>query len=407
MDTEGTPFAFRPRVRIAGLIALAAGLLFAPLELHYASAETFPWLAFIYAFHLAVAITVLVGSYTTAGEDHGDALALLLVVGHDLNLHLYLVVAPYYPALTVCALICLLIGATVLFAWSPRRVLVLSLATCTGFAVVGAQVMSAAAPGARFGLAFGALVVGAAIALASARVLERLRTGLARRQSDLAALSARLMSAQEEERRKLSRELHDEFGQSLTAVNAHLWLIERHPPADAAGLSARTAEARALVSRTLSAMRELSQLLRPAVLDQFGLVPSLDDHLKAFAERHRIAVSFSADGLPDRLPPEVETALYRITQEALTNVARHAQAKRVRVALAAREGELRLDVEDDGVGFPARGAGTRPGTGLIGIRERVRALGGTVVFQSGKGARLRVRVPMLAEHHEAARSARG
>src|SRR5205814_1474586 len=206
---------------------------------------------------------------------------------------------------------------------------------------------------------------------------------------------ARLRSAQEEERRRLSRELHDEFGQSLTAVNAYLWLIERQAPADATDLRTRTAEARRVVSRTLTAMRELSQLLRPSVLDEFGLVPSLDGHLKAFAEHHQIATSFTTDGLPDRLPPDVETALYRVAQEALTNVARHARASRVGVALVARDGELRLDVEDDGVGFPQRPAnGTRVGVGLVGIRERVRALGGTVTLHPGKGARLRVSVPL-------------
>jgi signal transduction histidine kinase len=271
-------------VRIAGLIALAAGLLFAPLELHYASAETFPWLAFIYAFHLAVAITVLVGSYTTAGEDHGDALALLLVVGHDLNLHLYLVVAPYYPALTVCALICLLIGATVLFAWSPRRVLVLSLATCTGFAVVGAQVMSAAAPGARFGLAFGALVVGAAIALASARVLERLRTGLARRQSDLAALSARLMSAQEEERRKLSRELHDEFGQQLSVLRLKLGELKKEYGGHG-NLGSELASLDAIAKQLDVDVDFIAWQLRPPALDEFGLATALAEYVRVWSER--------------------------------------------------------------------------------------------------------------------------
>jgi len=200
---------------------------------------------------------------------------------------------------------------------------------------------------------------------------------------------------QEEERRRLSRELHDEFGQSLTAVNANLWLIERQAPADAEALRHRAAETRRLVGRTLGAMRELSQLLRPVVLDTLGLVPSLETLLDAFGEHHQIAVSLTSDGLPERLPAEMETALYRITQEALTNAARHARAARVRVALTAIGGELRLEIEDDGVGLAARNGGKPPtGTGLVGIRERVRALGGQFVLHGERGVRVEVRVPL-------------
>jgi signal transduction histidine kinase len=204
------------------------------------------------------------------------------------------------------------------------------------------------------------------------------------------------MSAQEEERRRISRELHDELGQSLTAINAHLWLVERGLP-ESAPLRGQTAEARRLLARTLAAMRELSQLLRPSVLDEFGLVPSLDGHLRTFTERHGIATEFETRDLPERLPPETETALYRITQEALTNVARHAHARHVRVEIVAENGQLRLRIEDDGVGL--RGAEPRDehgGTGLVGIRERVRALGGTVRVRGVKGVCLDVRLPLRA-----------
>jgi len=142
-------------------------------------------------------------------------------------------------------------------------------------------------------------------------------------------------------------------------------------------------------------MRALSQLLRPSVLDDFGLAPSLDSHMKAFADRHQISATFRSEGLPERLPADVETALYRITQEALTNVARHAHATRVRVALVGRAGGVLLEIEDDGVGLPTRnGSAARTGTGLIGIRERVRALGGTVTIQSRPGTCLRIAVPL-------------
>ena len=117
-----------------------------------------------------------------------------------------------------------------------------------------------------------------------------------------------------------------------------------------------------------------------------------------FGERHQLATTFSAEGLPERLPADVETALYRITQEALTNVARHARATRVRVALVGREGGVRLEIEDDGVGLGRRnGSPSRPGTGLVGIRERVRALGGTLTIQSRPGTYLRITLPLSME----------
>jgi signal transduction histidine kinase len=281
----------------------------------------------------------------------------------------------------------------VLFSWTTTRALVLALASCAAYVAVGTQARGVERPE----LAVGAmiLVVGAATSVGCTRLLALLRASLALRQRELTDLSARLMAVQEDERRRLARELHDEFGQSLTAVNAYLWLIERQAPEDAGELRGRATEARRLVNATLGSMRRVSQLLRPAVLDTLGLVPSLDALLKAFAEGHRIATSLTADGLPERLPAELETALYRVAQEALTNVARHARATRVRVAIAALGGELRLDVEDDGVGLPARGAATG-GTGLVGIRERVRALGGELTLLSRRGVHLSVHVPLPA-----------
>src|SRR5207247_10217070 len=121
----------------------------------------------------------------------------------------------------------------------------------------------------------------------------------------------------------------------------------------------------------------------------------LATRLAAFAQPHQLAVSLTSDGRPERLPAEMETALYRITQEALTNAARHAHAARVRVALTAIGGELRLEIEDDGVGLAARNGGKPPtGTGLVGIRERVRALGGPLGPHGARGVRVAVRVPL-------------
>jgi signal transduction histidine kinase len=182
-------------------------------------------------------------------------------------------------------------------------------------------------------------------------------------------------------------------------VASYLWLLERKLPPQLDELRTPVAEARRLVTKTLGEMRELSQLLRPPGLDLYGLGPSLEAHLEAFGGRHRVVATFTVEGLPERLPQEIETAVYRIIQEALTNVARHARAKRVWVALRGRADELRLEVRDDGIGLPAgNGARRPPGIGLIGIRERVRALGGTVTLgpagSGGGGACLSARLPV-------------
>jgi signal transduction histidine kinase len=337
----------------------------------------------------------LVASFRPLSARAIDRLVVCLVVSHVVHAHLYLLRPPHNPAVVACGLVCLMVIGPVFFSWSDGRTALVSAATCIAFAIVGSTLPSPQVSGGPVAVALGALIVGSGLAVASAQVLGQLRSSLARRRRELVALSARLMSVQEEERRRLSRELHDEFGQSLTAVSAYLWLIERQLPQDREPLRSQAAEARRVVTHTLGAMRELSQLLRPAVLDEFGLVPSLDSHLKTFTERHQIAINFTAEGLPERLPADMETALYRIAQEALTNVVRHARAQRVRIALSATAKELRLEIEDDGIGFPSRQAnGSRPGTGLVGIRERARALGGTVTLSSGKGARLRVTVPL-------------
>jgi signal transduction histidine kinase len=382
-------------VRTAASIVLVAVAVFLPVDARFAGAGLSRVMV-VYGLHAGLAIAVLILTCTRQGARHADQLALGLVLGAIVNTLFYLVLWPRNPMLIATSLICLLMGSAVFFSWSARRVLFLAVVSCLGFALVGGLGTPDEVQAAVLVSATGALAVGGMIAVAGARILERMRANLAERQQELVALSARLMAAQEEERHRLSRELHDELGQSLTAVNAYLWLIEKDLPAELTALRGRTGDARRLVSKTLAQMRELSQLLRPSVLDDLGLVPSLDSSLKAFADRHQIATSFSADGLPERLPDAIETALYRITQEALTNVARHSEARHVRVALALEGRTLRLDIADDGHGLRARAGGGRPGTGLVGIRERVHALGGTMTVSSASGVRLSVLVPLPA-----------
>ena len=385
------------RLRVATFFALACGVVFLPVEGSGVAAEASFALLLLYGWHAILTSFVLIASFTARGERNADRLALLLVVGHAVNLHVYVYVWPGYPGLAAGILACSLMGNSVLFGWSTTRALVLAVAFSLAFLLLGMKIAPYDVQRPDFAVASIVLLVGATTAVGSTHLLALLRASLAERERELSELSARLMSVQEEERQRLARELHDEFGQSLTAVNANLWLIERQAPEDAEALRRRAAETRRLVARTLAAMRSLSQLFRPSVLDALGLMPSLDTLLGAFGERHEIATSLAGDGLPARLPAEIETALYRITQEALTNVARHARAGRVRVGLTAMGGEVRLEIEDDGVGLVARDGAKAPGgTGLVGIRERVRALGGKLVLHGERGVRLEVRVPLPA-----------
>ena len=398
------PIDQRPQLRVAAAIALASGFCLLPLQALSIGTGQLPVLFLIYGIHTAVAGFLLIASFTGLGARRGDGLGLLFVLGLGANLLLYLYLLPFavptYPSLMSSAFTTLLITGAVLFSWSMRRTILIGVLVCAGFALVGVALALRGFRMAPFVAPLCWIAIGAALAVACARVLGRFRTSLIQRQDELAALSTRLISVQEEQLRRLSRELHDELGQSLTAVSSYLWLLERKLPPDLGELRARASEARRLVAKTLGEMRELSQLLRPPGLDLYGLAGSVEAHLEAFRGRHQIATKFTAEGLQERLPEEIETAVYRIIQEALTNVARHAHAKRVWVALTGEGDELRLEVRDDGVGLPADNGARRPsGIGLIGIRERVRALRGTVTLSSGPGggACLRASLPLPRE----------
>jgi signal transduction histidine kinase len=192
----------------------------------------------------------------------------------------------------------------------------------------------------------------------------------------------RVVAAQELERRRLARELHDETGQALASILLGLkGLEERLDPASRAA----TEELRELVVSTLQDVRRLAVELRPSALDDFGLVAALERLATSFAEQTGIGVDFEAALADERLPEEVETALYRIVQESLTNVVKHAHARRVSILLARRNGAVKAVVEDDGRGFePAKD--TADGFGLVGMRERLALLGGRLEIESsGKG----------------------
>jgi two-component system, NarL family, sensor histidine kinase DevS len=193
----------------------------------------------------------------------------------------------------------------------------------------------------------------------------------------------RVVGAQELERRRLARELHDETGQALTSILLALRSIEEAPTNEA--MRSAVSEVRDLVRSTLQDVRQLAVELRPKALDDFGLVAALERLTETFAEQTGISVEFEP-ALPEgRLPAEAETALYRIVQESLTNVVKHARASKVSVVLTRKDDFVSVIVEDDGVGFEP-GRARDGGLGLVGIRERVGLLGGRLRVESRPGA---------------------
>jgi len=217
---------------------------------------------------------------------------------------------------------------------------------------------------------------------------------------DLERLSARLVSAQEEERRVLARELHDEVGQALTAIKMELGVAQRGVPADSRAATS-LAEARAIAESALQSVRDMSQLLHPSMLDDLGLPDTLDTYLRGFSKRTGIRTQVTHERMDERLPADIEVGIYRIVQEAVTNVARHANATTCTVRLVRRDDHVQLTIEDDGKGVesPTEGtAGARRGLGIIGMRERAAALSGTFAIGNREegGTRVLVRLPLLA-----------
>ena len=204
----------------------------------------------------------------------------------------------------------------------------------------------------------------------------------------LKTLSRRLMEVQELERRNIALELHDEIGQVLTGLKLTLDLSTRLPPAEAGDSLGR---ARDLVNDLMARVRKLSLDLRPALLDDLGLLPTLLWHIEHYTAQTNVKVNFKHSGLEQqRFAPEVETAAYRMVQEALTNVARHAQVHEASVRVWTRHEILSLEVADTGRGFDPDAVFARETSGLTGMRERAMLAGGQLKIESqpGKGTRL-------------------
>jgi signal transduction histidine kinase len=193
----------------------------------------------------------------------------------------------------------------------------------------------------------------------------------------------RVVAAQEQERRRLARELHDETGQALTSILLGLKPLEE-ALAGQAGAPA-LAELRQLVVEALQDVRRLAVELRPAVLDDFGLVPALERLTASFAEQSGIRVDFHSTLGEIRLPTDVESSLYRVVQESLTNIAKHANAENVSVSVVRRTTAVAAVIEDDGAGFDQR-AVREESVGLLGMRERLALLDGHLEIESRPGA---------------------
>jgi signal transduction histidine kinase len=248
-----------------------------------------------------------------------------------------------------------------------------------------------------------ALLGGVVLAIATTGLTLRLEREVERRlketteaRADLQALSARLVRAQEDERRTLARELHDEVGQSLSAImmEASTARAAMNPDNGTADkIRDRVSSIAAMAEKTLNTVRDMALLLRPSMLDDFGLVPALNWQAREMSKRTGLNIRISADEASDDLPDEHKTCVYRVVQEALNNSVRHANARNVQVIVRNEATRVIFSVQDDGSGFDKRFI---RGLGLLGMEERVRRLGGELRIDSqmGRGTTISAALPL-------------
>lgn len=234
-----------------------------------------------------------------------------------------------------------------------------------------------------------------------AQAFNLMTAGLARAEQERAEreqlrsqLLEKVIAAQEEERRRIARELHDETGQSLTSLMVQLQMVNQQ--CRSPKMREQLEGVRGLVAQTLENVHNLALELRPSVLDDLGLAAALRRYARDYQARYAIEVDLEVVGLAERLPPAVETAVYRIIQESLTNIARHAQATTASVLLEQRHNRIRAIIEDDGVGFDMEKVMGNGRLGLYGMRERAELLNGALTIESepGQGTSIFVEVPL-------------
>jgi signal transduction histidine kinase len=221
---------------------------------------------------------------------------------------------------------------------------------------------------------------------------------LRRSESQQRALASRLQEVEEVERKALARELHDRVGQNLTGLNINLNIVRSQLSGEPLQhVAARLDDSMNLVEETTTHIRDVMAELRPEVLDDYGLIPALEWYVEIFAERTGLAAVVQGGELAVRMPEAVESALFRIAQEALTNVAKHAEARKVTLVFEEKEGLFRLTISDDGKGFDMtalKSSGTSKGWGVLTMQERAQALDGQVRVDTapGKGTRVVIEV---------------
>jgi len=228
-------------------------------------------------------------------------------------------------------------------------------------------------------------------------------------QEELRSLSRQLLSAQEEERRKISRELHDVIAQTLTGINMRLATLKAESTASTQQLQEKITSTQRLVEKSVDIVHRFARELRPTMLDDLGLIPALKSFMKVYMEDTGLRVSFKSFAGIEQSNGTTRTVLYRVAQEALTNVARHAKASRVEVSIQGHNGIIRMEIKDNGNGFDVDGK-SKPldhdRLGLLGMRERVEMIGGTFSVESAPGKPTTVRVEIPAQTDPARQAAR-
>jgi signal transduction histidine kinase len=225
-----------------------------------------------------------------------------------------------------------------------------------------------------------------------------------RHRQELRRLTGKLFQSQEEERRRIARELHDEAGQALTAVKLGLDRLEEAAPEKNEKLRSEIGEIRKILGRTSAEIRQISYRLHPTLLNDLGLGPALDLYLKEVAGHSGLSIDFRMVGFDRRLNPDMETILYRFSQEALTNTLRHGQARKFHISIIKSYPKIIFVAEDDGIGFDGRIIGrSKRSLGLLGMRERTSLMEGTFQIKSrpGEGTRIRIEIPLQEAHGSA------
>jgi signal transduction histidine kinase len=243
------------------------------------------------------------------------------------------------------------------------------------------------------------LAIGSALYISRLEKENRLRyEQVAAGRVEMGKLSERLVTAQEQERKSISRELHDEVGQTLNALLVDAGNLQKRIPESDTQSRELLNSIQRLADTSVNEVRDIALLLRPSMLDDLGLTAAIQWQAREVSRRTGLSVKVSAEAEADDLPEGLSICLYRVTQEALQNVARHAQAKTVRIDLKQNPGLLVLSVHDDGVGFDTENV---RGLGMVGMKERLRQIGGTlrVTSQPGKGTTLVAEVPIPLPGH--------